>query len=126
FTLDVLKDKEVASPYQSYVEDIESYQIVDDSTIEIVFIGGKSVSLESFIFPILPAHQYEDIEDIVKEKDRIPIGTGPYKFEEYRKNKKVILKVNEKYWGKTPYIETMLAEIRNNREEVLRSFEVKD
>lgn len=126
FTLDVLKSKDVISPYQSYVKNIGSYQIINDSTIEITFLKGKSVNLESFVFPILPAHRYKNIKDIMKEKDRIPIGTGPYRFEEYQKNKKITFKANEKYWGHTPYIETVLVEIRNNREEVVRSFEVKD
>lgn len=126
FTLDALKHKKVDSPYKSYVENIANYQVVDNFTIEVIFSKGKVGHLENFIFPILPAHRYEKVEEVVTAHKWDPIGTGPYRFEKYQRNKSIILKTNEKYWGKVPYIEKILIKIRNTPEEIIKSFESKD
>lgn len=126
FTLDALKNKDVDSPYKSYVENVSSYQVIDDSTIEFTFLKGKVGHLEDFIFPILPAHRYEKVRDVATTCKWDPIGTGPYQLEKYQKNRYIALKANENYWRQVPYIKNILMKIRNNTQEIVKSFESKD
>ena len=126
FTLDVLKNKDVDSPYKSYVENVSSYQVINDSTIELTFSKGKVGHLEDFIFPILPAHRYKKVKDVVTTYKLDPIGTGPYQLERYQENRYITLKANENYWGQVPHIKKILMKIRNNSQEIVKSFESKD
>ncbi|MBX3140159.1 MAG: hypothetical protein KF875_05385 [Trueperaceae bacterium] len=46
---------------------------------------------------MLPAHYFEAVG--LDKATQAPIGTGPYKFVEYRPDDRLVLAVNEDYWG---------------------------
>jgi len=37
-----------------------------------------------------------------------PVGTGPFKFKEWRKGQRVVLEANEKYWEGKPYLKQLI------------------
>jgi peptide/nickel transport system substrate-binding protein len=126
FTLDVLKDKDVDSPYTQYINKITDYNIIDDYKIEISFSNSQSGNLEAFIFPVLPAHRYKKPKDVMSAHKWSPIGTGPYELNKYEQGKEILLKLNGSYWGNIPYIENIHVKIRSKKEEIVKSFETKD
>lgn len=126
FTLDALKNKDVNSPYTQYIEKITDYNIIDDYKIEISFSNNQSGNLETFLFPILPAHRFKKPKNVMTAHKWSPIGTGPYKLNNYQPGKKILLELNESYWDKLPYIENIHVKIRSKKEEIVKSFETKD
>ena len=54
---------------------------------------------------IVPKDYYEaeGIEGFAQH----PIGTGPFKFVEYRLGDRYVLEANEDYWGEGPYVKTI-------------------
>ena len=126
FTLDALRHKNTLSPYKSYIENISGYHVIDNHTIEISFANGYIGNLEALIFPIMPAHKYNKVEEVMSAHKWSPIGTGPYQLQSIQQNKVISLQSNEKYWGKIPYIDNITAKIMNKRQDLIKSFEAKD
>ena len=63
-----------------------------------------------FTFGIMPKHIIEglDLNDPTNAYDTFPIGTGPYKFVEWKHGEYVKLEKNEDYWGENgPYMDTV-------------------
>ncbi|MBS4537198.1 peptide ABC transporter substrate-binding protein [Clostridium sp. D2Q-11] len=130
FTIDVLKYAARNSLYRDIlnqyynsirpenIEHILSLKIVDEKNITIDFDRSYSNALESLTFPILPEHQFTNdagessYKEILDQKDDYtPIGTGPYKFVKYEKQKFIELESNDNWWREKPYIDTVIGKI---------------
>ncbi|THT98088.1 ABC transporter substrate-binding protein [Lampropedia puyangensis] len=67
-------------------------------------------ALNSAESQVLPAHVYAGEEDIRKSpKNNTPIGTGPFKFQQWDKGQSITLVRNEDYWDKgKPYLDRVI------------------
>src|SRR5215211_2014462 len=82
-------------------EDIEKFETPDDLTVRMTFkkpyapwmtlLGGSETQ-------IWPKHIYEG-EDFNKVANTELIGSGPFKFREWKKGQSLTLDRNENYWG---------------------------
>lgn len=63
---------------------------------------------------ILPKHILEKEDINTSQFNRNPIGTGPYKFKEWKSGQYIILSKNEDYFEKEPQIDTVLFSIIND------------
>lgn len=79
---------------------------VDDSTIEVRFNSESVNNLYALTFPILSS-----TDDYSNYK---PNGTGPFKFESYDKNKKLVLQKNKSYFNGQSSIDTVTGIIIEN------------
>lgn len=116
FTMNVLVDTAQNVPYQAYgfVDGtaVEA-EAVDDLTVLIKlptssagFLGGLSQIY------CIPQHIYEGVENIGEsELNNNPIGSGPYKFKEYRSGESFIVERFDDYFGGTPYLDTITFKI---------------
>ncbi|WDV47306.1 peptide ABC transporter substrate-binding protein [Clostridiaceae bacterium M8S5] len=144
FTIDALRMSAKAGLYTDLLSDvfkpanlseikqIISANVINDSTIEIKLNRNYSNSLEALMFPILPMHQFTNgkaqtkssLDNAFNENFiKTPVGTGPYKFMDYKKLKEIKLGVNEKWYGMKPYIQTITGKIVDTDETALASFE---
>ncbi len=124
-TFALLKNENyAAAALGSYFVDCESCEALDDYTVR--FIYSKSYFLALSVcggLPIMPAHrfanfdepgdttqkQYDSLSDATKSLyDRNPIGTGPYRFVEWKSNTSIAFERFEDYWGKKPSIERVI------------------
>jgi len=82
----------------SYLENIEKAEIIDAHTIRFYAKKKHFGSFEKFtlILNIIPKHIYKNPKT---KLNRSLMGSGPYIFEEYDKNKKIVLKRNKNWWG---------------------------
>jgi peptide/nickel transport system substrate-binding protein len=55
-------------------------------------------SLGGFISPILPKHLYESGDPLRNPANAAPIGTGPFRFREWRRGSAIIFERNPSYW----------------------------
>jgi peptide/nickel transport system substrate-binding protein len=94
-------------PSQTYWSSIDSVEIVDDYTVK-VHLNKIDISLLSTPangrIVVVPKNYVERVGD--KGFADNPIGTGPYKFVEWKKGEYFVLQAFEDYWGGAPKIKT--------------------
>lgn len=121
YTYDALLDEETSSYYSVY-EPIESVEIVDEYTVKFTLKNPYSPILGVLDIGIVPAH-LGDNEDFPTN----PVGTGPYKLENWDKNNKIEFSANEEFWGgepETPKITYYIIPENNSRIAALEAGDV--
>jgi peptide/nickel transport system substrate-binding protein len=111
FTFDRALDPAFKAPYYSRISAIKSVEVVDDYTVD--FKTAKPfptmlLALYEASFPALmvpPAYTKEKSGEALASA---PVGTGPYKFVEWKKDERVVLEANPDYWGGKPKIDKII------------------
>lgn len=104
FTYQKLIDPEVKTPYSGDFERVKSLEVLDDYTVRIAYKEPFSPGLSSWGMGIMPKHLLEK-EDLSSTKyARNPVGTGPYRFKEWKTGEKIVLESNHDYYEGRPYI----------------------
>lgn len=103
---DFVMDPENEASYQaSFSETIKSVEVLDDYTVR--FVTHEPSAWLLTVINRIPIFSLKAIEELgVDGFSDYPIGTGPFKFVEYRPDDRVILEKNDKY-----YIEPNLDEV---------------
>lgn len=114
FTFDSILDPTLASPlsvsFRSAV-----VEKVDDLTVQFTLDDAFSPFLSTLTVGILPQHLWQDVPTTgfqIAEFNKKPIGSGPYMFKSFTRDKKGMihsysLERNEKFYGKLPYIDEL-------------------
>lgn len=109
FSLDVFL-REVHPRWRPIVNNqVESIEKVDDNTVRLTLkqpFGPLLLAMETASAPIVPKHIYEGTEYASNPMNNTPIGTGPFKFQEWNRGSYVHLVKNEDYWmDGRPYLD---------------------
>ncbi|RIY00255.1 ABC transporter substrate-binding protein [Aureimonas flava] len=107
FSFDRALDPAFKAPYLSRIAQIKSVEVVDDHTVDFktekpfptMLFSLYEASFAALIVP--PKYVAENGPDILASR---PVGTGPYKFVEWRKDDRLVLEANPDYWGGAPAI----------------------
>ncbi|MFT4416974.1 ABC transporter substrate-binding protein [Fredinandcohnia humi] len=86
-----------------YFTQLAEVNVVDDLTVEIVTDGPMPTILPLLAksgSDVLPKKYFEEVG--LEEFQKKPIGSGPYKFVEWKRDDRVILEANEDYFGDKP------------------------
>lgn len=111
FTYKKLIDPNVKTPYSGDFERVKSLDVLDDHTVRVTYKEPFSPGLSSWGMWIMPKHILEK-EDLNNTKfSRAPIGTGPYKFKEWKTGEKIVLVSNHDYYEGRPYIDRYIYRI---------------
>src|SRR5690606_303519 len=107
YSMESLRTSTLITPHYSQITSIAEIIVVDDHTVQIRTktpdpllarrmqpIGGSGR-----VF-IVPKHYFETHSN--QEVNDQPMGTGPYKLEEWRKGTSLTLVRNPDYWGRMP------------------------
>ena len=132
FTLESLASPEYKGDLTSYVQSITGFKefnegkakeisgikCPDDKTVEISFDTPYSpVLINIGTLGILPSHIWEKSEINTWEKNNEllskPIGSGPYKIEEFKNGEFVRLSANPEYYNGNPKIKTFIFKVIN-------------
>jgi len=119
FTYEKLIDPNVKTPYSSDYLLVKKFVLIDKYTIKIIYKKPFAPSLESWSIGIIPKHIFQPTENRNSWKgdfnshpaNRNPIGTGPYKFVEWKTDEKIVLTVNPEYFEGRPYINKVIYRI---------------
>ena len=104
FTYQKLIDPNVKTPYSGDFERVKSLEVLDDHTVKVTYKEPFSPGLSSWGMWIMPKHILEK-QDLSNTKfSRNPIGTGPYKFKEWKTGEKIVLVSNPDYYEGRPFI----------------------
>lgn len=111
FTIDKVIEEGYATPVIGFIDSVE---IRDDKTIAVNYLFPYGPALECFsqsTLGIMPKAVYEQDPDAF---ERNPIGSGPYKFTEWKTGTSIYLTANEEYWGNKAQIQHVEFVIYNN------------
>ena len=124
FTFTKIKDKELSSNLNIYLEDI-NIEKVDDFNLKIEMKKPYFFIKESLSFGILPKHiweKYNNQEFILSEKNLNPIGSGPYKIDEILKknniSKEYRLITFNKYFKEKPFLKNINFKVYENENDL--------
>lgn len=95
---------ELKSPATIYVRPIDKIEVVDKHTVNFVTKGPSPVIplYLTRIGMVPPKYLADNGEEVLTKK---PIGTGPYKLQEWVKDERVVLVPNNEYWNGKPSLE---------------------
>jgi len=102
FTFERLLDPKTAAPYRMYYESIESIQAVDPTTVKFKM---KKVD-SNFLFNMARGDAVIVSKQSVERLKSAPVGTGPFKFVDWKRGDSVIMAKNPDYYVKgLPYLD---------------------
>ena len=129
FTFDLAKDTTVGSLLgPTYLEMVREATVVDPRTIRFSFVEPHSQPLDGFWWAPVPKHLLQNVPPTQLAQhpyNRQPVGSGPYRFVEWRPSQSVTLQANDQFpaalggrpnldrvvWRIIPEATTMLTEL---------------
>ncbi|GBU15640.1 ABC transporter substrate-binding protein [Polaromonas sp.] len=91
---------------------MKSVKALDDLTVEFILKEPFSPFMSLFVvdgMPMVPKHIYEGTDFRTNSANQTPIGTGPFKFKEWKKGSQIVLTRNPDYWQKgKPYLDEIV------------------
>lgn len=99
FTFNIAQHQETASPLlaSAFLSDIASAQVIDDRTIHFRFARPHAQALEGFLWAPVPRHLLQDVAPAELRNapfNRQPVGSGPFRFSQWRANDQLVLERN--------------------------------
>lgn len=91
---------------------VDTVKAPNERTVEIRLREPFSPFLGMFVvdnMPIVPKHVYDGTDYRNNPANQTPIGTGPFKFKEWKKGSHIVLVRNPDYWKKgQPYLDEIV------------------
>ena len=91
--------------YEAYssgdADDFEGIKVIDGKTVSFTFAEGMAspANIECFSYGIMPEHYYKfDNFDDFLDLNEVPVGSGWFVLDEYRRMEYVMLSRNDAYW----------------------------
>jgi len=109
FSFERVLNPEQKSPLRGSFTWAKSVDVVDDHTVRITTVKPYPVIHEMLTFgqfSMVPPKYIKEKGDAVFA--RSPVGTGPYRFVDWRKGEQLTLEANEQYWKGAPAIKTLV------------------
>lgn len=136
FTVQTIKNPETQSPLQSTLSSV-AVEKIDDLTVKFTLTKDAYSPFirENATFGILPKHIWEEEIPASMETSDLnlkPVGSGPFKFKEFKKDKKTgailsyTLERNDRYYGEKPLIDYFTMVVYPDWESAVQAFEKKE
>lgn len=131
FSNKIAMDKDYSGPRAGSFDMIKKIKTPDDYTVVYKLKHKEAPFLqEAPNYPALPKHLLKDvsIKDMEKAKfnTKEPIGTGPYKFVEWKKGQHVKLEKFDDYFDGAPHIDTITVKIIQDANSIMAQFSAGD
>lgn len=114
FSYGLYMDPTSINPYKSTYTMIDKVTAVDNYTVKFELKDPTPLFLYASGAAILPKHQFpKGVEDFNKNSKihRNPIGSGPFKFKEWRTAERIVVTANKDYWDGRPYLDEIVMRI---------------
>ena len=94
--------------FQDYPGVIQEVNAVDEYTVEFVLTQPQGPFLNNLAMVSFGIASPEAVKEHGEDYFKNPVGSGPFKFVEWRQGDRVILEANEEYWGGRPYLDEVI------------------
>ena len=111
YSIDRCADTTNGEPLVAAYSNIQSVNIVDEDTVEVVLKTPDSDFLANMTTAIIPASN--------ESPDTNPIGTGPYQYVSRSPQENFVLKKFEDYWGTPANIENVTFKVCANADSIV-------
>ncbi len=108
FTYRMYVDPETPTAYAESYRQVASAEAPDEHTFRVTYEKPYAPALGSWGVAIHPRHLLEGRDLTESELSRRPVGTGPYRFAEWRPGERVVLVANDDYFEGRPNIDRIV------------------
>ncbi len=108
FTYNAILDPDSASPLASLLDSLDEARVVDRSTVEFRLNRVDPAFDDKLQIGIIPAHLLEGEDLKTTAFNRRPVGTGPYKIEEFQPGGRIVMTANPDYFRGAPKIKRVV------------------
>jgi peptide/nickel transport system substrate-binding protein len=127
FTYETIKDANVGA-YAQWLTGMTGVETPDDQTAVVSFDAPQAFN-PGLTIPIVPEHIWSSVsaDELKKFPNDTPIGTGPYRFVEWKQGETVTLERNPDWWGDPPDAKRIVFVLYGNEDvmaQALRAGEV--
>jgi peptide/nickel transport system substrate-binding protein len=111
FTYRLTIDPKTPTAYAGDFLKVKKAEVLDPFTFRVIYDKPFAPALMSWSSAVMPKHLLEG-KDVTKSPlARHPIGTGPYRFKEWKTGQKIVLVYNPDYFEGRPYIDGRIMRI---------------
>ena len=111
FTYKLIIDPKTPTAYASDFLKVKNFRVLDPYTFEVTYYKPYAPALDSWGVSMLPEHLLKG-QDVTKSPlKRHPVGTGPYRFVEWKTGQEIVVDSNHDYFEGRPYIDRVLTRI---------------
>ena len=112
FTYRLYIDPKTPTAYAEQYRQVATAEVLDPTTFRVVYRQPLAKALISWgELSVLPRHLLEG-EDVTKSPlARHPVGTGPFRFVEWKPGEKIVLEANSDYFEGRPYLDRVVYRI---------------
>ncbi|MEZ4600539.1 MAG: peptide-binding protein [Syntrophotaleaceae bacterium] len=104
FTYRLLVDPKTPTAYAERYLQVDKAEVLDPYTFRVTYKKPLATALISWAFAIHPKHLLEGTDITQSPFSSRPVGTGPYRFVEWRRGEKIVLEANPDYYEGRPYL----------------------
>lgn len=111
YTYKLYVDPKTPTSYASDFLRVKEFRVLDDYTVEVTYEKPYAPALGSWGQGMLPRHLLEGTEVTQSPLRRHPVGTGPYRFGEWKTGEKIVVNAYKDYFEGRPYISRVLTRV---------------
>ncbi len=105
FTYRLTVDPKTPTAYAGDFLKVKKAEVLDPHTFRVTYDRPFAPALMSWGASVMPKHLLEG-QDVTKSPlARHPVGTGPYRFKEWKTGQKIVLEYNPDYFEGRPYLD---------------------
>ena len=113
FTHATMVDPRTPTAYKESFRQVKSVEVIDPHTVRITYPQPFAKAVMSWSMTMLPKHLLQTwaAEGKLRESpqhQRSPVGTGPYRFKEWKSGEKIVLVANPDYYAGQPYVSRLV------------------
>lgn len=108
FTYELYINPDTPTAYAESYKQVSKAETPDPYTFKVTYEQPYAPALGSWGMRILPKHLLEGVDITTSPLSRNPIGSGPFRFIEWKPGEKVVLEANEEYFEGRPYLKRVV------------------
>jgi peptide/nickel transport system substrate-binding protein len=116
-----LREPGVAAERREEFADLTAVDKIGPDAVELRFGRPAPLALQAIAhLPILRAHAFSEGGDLrAQPESRAPVGTGPFRFVEWRAGERIVLARNDGYWGRRAHLDRVELRVVRDRDAAL-------
>ena len=110
FTYDKIMELK-KDPFGFYNDFLKEIRVLDTHIVQITLKRSFNSLLSSLVREILPKHLLENVDLRSCPFNFHPVGTGPFRFKQWREDNQITLEYNPDYYEGRPYLDKVIVKV---------------